>query len=101
MLWEQFIGLSLKAMRTLVIRTLQGYRDTVSFSYPDTWAGKPNCLHLIYPFWVPHFTICEDVFHKGPLVRSAEPRPHNPQQQYRLQKQASETEALLQQQNKL
>ena len=48
MLWEQFIGPSLKAMRTLVIRPLQGYGNTVSLSYPDTWVRKPGCLHLPY-----------------------------------------------------
>ena len=46
MLWEQFIRPSLKAMRTLVIRPLQGYGNTASLSYPDTWVRKPDCLHL-------------------------------------------------------
>ena len=48
MLWEQFIRPSLKAVRTLVIRPLQGYGNTASFSYPDTWVRKPDCLHLAY-----------------------------------------------------
>ena len=48
MLWEQFIGPSLKAMRTLVIRPLQGLGNTASLSYPDTWVKKPDCLHLPY-----------------------------------------------------
>ena len=45
-LCEQFIGPSLKAMRTLVIRPLQGYGNTASLSYPDTWMRKPDNLHL-------------------------------------------------------
>ena len=48
MLWEQFMGPSLKAMRTVVIRPLQGYGNTASLSYPDTWARKPDCFHLPY-----------------------------------------------------
>ena len=48
MLLEQFIGPSLKAMRTLVIRPLHGYGNTASLSYPDTWVRKPDCLHLPY-----------------------------------------------------
>ena len=48
MLWEQFIGPSLKTMRTLVIRPLQGYGNSASLSYPDTWARKPDCLYLPY-----------------------------------------------------
>ena len=48
MLWEQFIRPSLKAMRTLVIRPLQGYGNTASLSYPNTWVRKPDCLHLPY-----------------------------------------------------
>ena len=48
MLWERFIGPILKAMRILVIRHLQGYGNTVSLRYPDTWARKPDCLHLPY-----------------------------------------------------
>ena len=48
LLWEQFIGPSLKAMRTPVIRPLQGYGNTASLSYPDTWVRKPDCLHLPY-----------------------------------------------------
>ena len=48
MLWEQFIGPSLKAMRTLVIRPLQGYGNTASLSYPDTWVRKLDCLYLPY-----------------------------------------------------
>ena len=35
-------------MRTLVIRPLQGYGNTTSLSYPDTWERKPDCLHLPY-----------------------------------------------------
>ena len=52
MLWEQFIGSSLKAMRTLVIRPPQGYGNMASFSYPDTWVRKPDCFHLPY-IWAP------------------------------------------------
>ena len=48
MLWEQFIGPSLKAMRTLLIRPIQGYGITASLSYSDTWVRKPDCLHLPY-----------------------------------------------------
>ena len=48
MLWGQFIGPSLKAMRTLVIRPLQGYGNTTSLNHPDTWVRKPDCLHLPY-----------------------------------------------------
>ena len=49
MLWEQFIRPSLKTMRTLVIRLLQGYYgNAVPLSYPDTWARKSDCLHLPY-----------------------------------------------------
>ena len=48
MLWEQFIGPSLMAMGTLLIRPLQGYGNTASHSYPDTWVRKPDCLHLLY-----------------------------------------------------
>ena len=48
MLWEPFIGPCLKAMRTLIIRPTQGYRNTASLSYPDTWMRKPDCLHLPY-----------------------------------------------------
>ena len=48
MLWERFIGPILKAMRTLVIRHLQGYGNTAPLRYPDTWARKPDCLHLPY-----------------------------------------------------
>ena len=48
MLWEQFIGPGLKAMRTLVIMPSQGYGNTASLSNPDTWARKPDCLHLPY-----------------------------------------------------
>ena len=50
MLWEQFIRPSLKAMRTLVIRPLQGYGNTAPLSYLDTWVRKPDCLHLPYTF---------------------------------------------------
>ena len=38
----------LKAMRTPVIRPLQGYGNTASLGYPDTWVRKPGCLHLPY-----------------------------------------------------
>ena len=48
MLRQQFIGPSLKAMRTLLIRPIQGYWKTASLSYPDTWVRKPDCLHLSY-----------------------------------------------------
>ena len=47
-LWEHFIRPSLKALRTLVIRRLQGYGNTASLSYPDTRMRKPDCLHLPY-----------------------------------------------------
>ena len=46
MLREQFTGPSFKAMRTVVIRRLQGYGNTASLSYPDTWVRKPDRLHL-------------------------------------------------------
>ena len=48
MLQEQFIGPSPKAVRTLVIRPLQGYGNTAPLGYPDTWVRKPDCLHLPY-----------------------------------------------------
>ena len=48
MLWEPFIGLSPKVMRTLLIRPIQGYGKTASLSYPDTWVRKPDRLHLPY-----------------------------------------------------
>ena len=48
MLWEQFIGPSLKAVRTLVIRPLQGYGSATPLSYPDTWVREPDCLNLPY-----------------------------------------------------
>ena len=104
MLWEQLIGPSLKAIRTLVIRALQGYGNTASLSYPDTWVRKPDSLHLPYnpPLLCSSpYNLCEDVFHQTPFVWRAEPCAHNPQQQYRIQQQASKTEALLQQQHKL
>ena len=41
---------SIKAMRTLHIRPIQGYGNTASLSYSDTWVGKPDCLHLSYTF---------------------------------------------------
>ena len=46
MLWEQFIRPSLKAMRTPLTRPLQGYGNTASLSYLDTWVRKPDYLHL-------------------------------------------------------
>ena len=46
MLWEPFIGPSLKVMRTLLIRPIQGYDKTASLGHPDTWVRKPDCLHL-------------------------------------------------------
>ena len=48
MLWEQFTRPSLKSMRTLLIRPLQGYGNTASLSYADTWVRKPDCLDLPY-----------------------------------------------------
>ena len=47
MLWEQFIGSSLKAVRTSY-QALPGYGNTASLRYPDTWVRKPDCLHLLY-----------------------------------------------------
>ena len=47
MLREQFIGHSLKAV-TRLIRPLQGYGNTASLSYPDTWVRKPDYLQLPY-----------------------------------------------------
>ena len=66
MLWE-VIRPSLKAMRILVIRPLQGYGNTASLSYPDTWVRKPDCLHLPYssPLLGPSpYNLLEDVFCK-------------------------------------
>ena len=97
MLWEHFIGPSLKAMRTLLIRPFQGCGNTASLSYPDTWVRKPDCLHLPYnpPLLGSSLhNLCEDVFCEVPLVRRAEPCPHLPQKQYRLQQQASKTQAM-------
>ena len=91
-------------MITLVIRPLQGYGNTASLSYPDTWVRKPDCLHLPYNpplLGSSSYILCEEIFRKGPLVRRAEPYTHNPQQQYRLQQQASKIQALPQQQYKL
>ena len=48
MLWEQFIRRSLKTMRILVIRPLQGYGNTAPLSYPDICVRKPDYLHLPY-----------------------------------------------------
>ena len=48
MLWEQFTGPSLKAMRTLPTRPHQGYGNISSLSHPDTRVRKPDCLHLSY-----------------------------------------------------
>ena len=47
-LWEPFMGPSLRAVRTLVISPLQGYGDTASLSYPDTWVRKPDRLQFPY-----------------------------------------------------
>ena len=57
MLREQFIGLSLKAMGTLVIRPLQGSGNTAPLSYPDTWVRKPDCVHLPYTCGLSQFPI--------------------------------------------
>ena len=48
MLWERFMGPSLKAVRTLPTRPIHSYGNTASLSYPDTWVRKPDCLHLPY-----------------------------------------------------
>ena len=48
MLCEQFNRPSLKVTRTLVSRCLQGYRNTATLSYLDTWVRKQDCLHLPY-----------------------------------------------------
>ena len=75
MLWEQFIRPSLKAMRTLLIRSIQGYGNTASLSYPDTWMRKPDCLHLPYKcfdlfFHLGHFFVLVSLFcSKGRSVR--------------------------------
>ena len=82
MLWEQFIGSSLKAMKTLIIRPLQGYGNTASLSYPDTWVRSSDCLHL--PYNSPLLASLPYNLHDVPLARRAEPCTHNPQQQYRL-----------------
>ena len=37
-----------EAMRTLIIRCLQGCGNTASLSYPETWVRKPDCFHLPY-----------------------------------------------------
>ena len=66
MLWEQFIGPSLKAMRTLVLRPLQGYGNTVSLSYPDTWVRKQDCLHLPYVMEVPEEDLLEKLHRETP-----------------------------------
>ena len=85
----------------------QGYGNTASLSYPDTWVRKPDCLHLPYNpplLGSSPYSLHEDVFRKGPSAKRAEPCTHNPQQQYRLhslQQQASKTQALPQQQHKL
>ena len=50
MLWGQFSGPSLKAMRTLLIRSIQSYGNMASLSYRDTWVRKPDCLHLPYRY---------------------------------------------------
>ena len=104
MLWKQFIGPTLKAMRTLLIRPLQGYRNTAFLSTPDSWVRKPDCLHLPYNpplLGSSPYNLHKHVFHEIPLARRAEPRTHNPQQQYRLQQQASKTQGLPRQQYKL
>ena len=61
MLWEQFIGPSLKAMRRLLIKPIQSWGNTASLSYPDTLVRKPDCLHLPYnntiEIWTKDFTM--------------------------------------------
>ena len=64
--------------------------ETTSLSCPDTWVRKPDTtpgLPLPYnPSLLgssPH-NLHEDIFHRVPLVRRAEPCSHKPQQQYRL-----------------
>ena len=44
----QFIGPSLKPVRTVLIRSTQGYGTPASLSYADTWVRKPDHLHLLY-----------------------------------------------------
>ena len=74
LLWEQFIRPSLKAMRILLIRPIQGYGDTASLSYPDIWVRKSDCLHLPYihplpiPSQSPYCCPCPWVAHKCSLV---------------------------------
>ena len=48
MLRKQFIGPSLKAIRALVMRPLQGYGNTAPLNYPDMWVKKPDCIHILY-----------------------------------------------------
>ena len=48
MLWEPFIVPIHKAMSILLLRPIQGYGNTASLSYPDTWVRKPDWLHLPY-----------------------------------------------------
>ena len=50
MLWEPFIVPIHKAMSILLLRPIQGYGNTASLIYSDTWVGKPDCLHLSYTF---------------------------------------------------
>ena len=41
-------GSPLKPMGTAYRTQSQGYGNTASLSYPDTWVRKPDCLHLPY-----------------------------------------------------
>ena len=73
----------------------QGYGNTASLSYPDTWVRKPDCLHLPYNpplLGSSPYNLCEDIFHEGLLARRAKPCTHKPQQPYRLQQQVSKTQ---------
>ena len=60
MLWEQFIRPSLKAMRTPLTRPLQGYGNTASLSYPDTWVRKPDYLHFPYTHTMKYYSALDE-----------------------------------------
>lgn len=68
MLWEQFIRPSLKVMRTLVIRPLQGYGNTETLSYPDRHLGEEATLSpltLLFTWQIGEWHKCSLALDKG------------------------------------
>ena len=88
LLREQCIGPGLQAVRTLVVRPLQGCGNTAPLSYPHTWARKPDYLHLAYRtvilwLWRGWVSLrltpkCSDAFHvafRGTLASTPQKAP--------------------------